>query len=66
MSNTKTLPVIDFYCKKCDAFQVVRTIGVVINGPVCKICRRPMRRVQIVQTTLGLSLKSDSKGGRTR
>lgn len=43
-----------FHCPKCDTLKVVETVGIIVSGPVCDVCRRSMRRIEIRQLDLGL------------
>lgn len=49
-----------FQCAKCQTSRTVESIGKVITGPVCPICKQPMKRIVIEQVSLGLE-KLDQK-----
>lgn len=46
-----------YHCRKCNTWKVVESLGEVLSGPVCVVCKKPMRRVKLEQTDLGLLKK---------
>ena len=54
MCVQKQLHTIHFRCVSCDEWTVIETIGVVLEGPKCPTCRRPMKHIVLEQKVLDL------------
>ena len=53
------MKTVHFHCKTCNEWNEVKTMGVVLQGPRCPRCKKPMREVTLEQGELRLSFDEE-------